>query len=296
MWAFAAKEEIPREAGGVERVGRGTFFECHTTSQRITLQLSVFALLFFSTTSLFTLIDFVWCFFFFKFDLILFRDFSVRLLKYTMIIINIVICITWKVLTLTRIGGKMKGGGGKQKMADDAGKSRDHQTISACLFMWRERWSDLENARSQRRHWNGRSPVCFLKCRVSSSLLANFHPQPFQLHWYGFSPVWVLKWAFKWDDLLYVLEHPGYEHVWRVTFSRPRDRRPRRVFTFGAGRNVIDGGTKLVMPSTDGDDGIDVPLIVSWSPNWLFRIALIIGAADDIFGLTTTSDEMSRNP
>ena len=50
-----------------------------------------------------------------------------------------------------------------------------------CLFMCRERWSDLEKALSQSLHWNGRSPVCFLMCLVSSSDLANFHPQPFQV-------------------------------------------------------------------------------------------------------------------
>lgn len=31
-----------------------------------------------------------------------------------------------------------------------------------CLFMCRERWSDLEKARSHFWHWKGRWPVCFL--------------------------------------------------------------------------------------------------------------------------------------
>lgn len=57
-----------------------------------------------------------------------------------------------------------------------------------CLFMWRARWSDRENARSHKWHWNGRCPVCFRKWRVSSSERANFQPQPSQLQWYGFSP------------------------------------------------------------------------------------------------------------
>uniref|UniRef100_A0A3B3C1E6 Uncharacterized protein n=1 Tax=Oryzias melastigma TaxID=30732 RepID=A0A3B3C1E6_ORYME len=50
------------------------------------------------------------------------------------------------------------------------------------------KWSDLEKARSHRWHWNGRCPVCLRKWRVSSSERANFHPQPSQLQWYGFSP------------------------------------------------------------------------------------------------------------
>ena len=47
-----------------------------------------------------------------------------------------------------------------------------------CLFMWSERWSDLEKALSHILHWKGRSPVCFLLCLVNSSDLANFQPQP----------------------------------------------------------------------------------------------------------------------
>lgn len=31
-----------------------------------------------------------------------------------------------------------------------------------CLFMCKARWSDLEKALSQRWHWKGRWPVCFL--------------------------------------------------------------------------------------------------------------------------------------
>ena len=50
-----------------------------------------------------------------------------------------------------------------------------------CLFMCRERWSEREKARSHILHWNGLSPVCFLKWRVSSSDRANLQPQPFQL-------------------------------------------------------------------------------------------------------------------
>jgi len=71
-----------------------------------------------------------------------------------------------------------------------------------CLFIWRARWSDLEKALSHSLHWKGLSPVCFLWCLVSSSDLANLQPQPFQLQTYGFSPVWVLRWAFRWLDLV----------------------------------------------------------------------------------------------
>ena len=51
-----------------------------------------------------------------------------------------------------------------------------------CLFMCRERWSDLEKALSHILHWNGLSPVCFLMCLVSSSDLANLQLQPFHVH------------------------------------------------------------------------------------------------------------------
>jgi hypothetical protein len=54
--------------------------------------------------------------------------------------------------------------------------------------MWRLRWSERENARSQRVHLNGLCPVCFRMCRVNSSERANFQPQPSQVHLYGFSP------------------------------------------------------------------------------------------------------------
>jgi len=40
---------------------------------------------------------------------------------------------------------------------------REHDvTVHMWRFMWRDRWSLREKARSQRWHWNGRSPVCFL--------------------------------------------------------------------------------------------------------------------------------------
>ena len=55
-------------------------------------------------------------------------------------------------------------------------------------FIWRFKWSDRENARSQSWHLNGRWPVCFRMCRVNSSDLANFQPQPSHVHLYGFSP------------------------------------------------------------------------------------------------------------
>ena len=58
----------------------------------------------------------------------------------------------------------------------------DNQRIElSCLLRCKAKWSDLENARSHIRHWNGLSPVCFLICLVNSSDLANFHPQSFQL-------------------------------------------------------------------------------------------------------------------
>lgn len=33
--------------------------------------------------------------------------------------------------------------------------------------------------------------VCILRCRVSSSDLLNLFEQPGNVHWWGFSPVWV---------------------------------------------------------------------------------------------------------
>lgn len=97
--------------------------------------------------------------------------------------------------------------------------------IARWRFMWRERWSDLENARSHKRHWKGRSPVCFLVCRVSSSDRANLHPQPLKLHMYGFSPVCVLWWALRWLDLVYVLLQPGWGQVWMTCFLFDHARR-----------------------------------------------------------------------
>lgn len=68
--------------------------------------------------------------------------------------------------------------------------------------MWRERETDglwwLSQGEIVRQNWaylsqwlhlNGFAPVCFLKCRVSSSLLAKRHSQPSHEHLYGFSPV-----------------------------------------------------------------------------------------------------------
>ncbi len=49
----------------------------------------------------------------------------------------------------------------------------------------RQDWTYL----SQWLHLNGFAPVCFLKCLVSSSLLAKRHSQPSHEHLYGFSPV-----------------------------------------------------------------------------------------------------------
>lgn len=103
-------------------------------------------------------------------------------------------------------------------------------------FMWRLRWSERENARSQRVHLNGLCPVCFRMWRVNSSERANFQPQPSQVHLYGFSPkilsyflhiepvilpVWVRKCALRWLDFVYVLAQPGYSHLWIVVFLFP---------------------------------------------------------------------------
>ena len=71
-----------------------------------------------------------------------------------------------------------------------------------CLFRCRAKWSDLAKLLSHCEHLKGRTPVCFLWCLVSSSDLANFHSQPSQLQLYGFSPVWVLLWAFRWELLV----------------------------------------------------------------------------------------------
>lgn len=49
-------------------------------------------------------------------------------------------------------------------------------------FLCRARWSEREKLRSQSGHWNGLTPVCLRKCRVSSSERANFQVQPSQTH------------------------------------------------------------------------------------------------------------------
>lgn len=49
-------------------------------------------------------------------------------------------------------------------------------------FLCRARWSEREKVRSQSGHWNGFTPVCFRKWRVSSSERANFHVQPSHMH------------------------------------------------------------------------------------------------------------------
>lgn len=94
------------------------------------------------------------------------------------------------------------------------------QTVT-CRFMCSERWSDREKARSHSRHWNGLSPVCLRKCRVNSSLRANFQSQSFHVHWNGFSPVWVRWCALRWEDLVYTLVQPGYLQAWAVFLRRP---------------------------------------------------------------------------
>jgi len=77
--------------------------------------------------------------------------------------------------------------------------SHSHSWVSSpqCLFMWRDRWSDLEKERWHRWHLKGFCPLCFRKWRVSSSDRANFHVHPVHVHWYGFSPVCVLLWALR---------------------------------------------------------------------------------------------------
>lgn len=47
----------------------------------------------------------------------------------------------------------------------------------------RERWSDREKERSHSVHRNGLIPVCFRKCRVSSSERAKRQVQPSQVQW-----------------------------------------------------------------------------------------------------------------
>ena len=51
------------------------------------------------------------------------------------------------------------------------------------------------------------SPPC---AAVSSQLVAPGKSQlhPSQPHLYGFSPVWVRWWAFRWDDFVYAFVHP----------------------------------------------------------------------------------------
>ena len=43
--------------------------------------------------------------------------------------------------------------------------------------------------------------VTDLICLLSSSDLENFQVQSGQVQRKGFSPVWVLRWAFRWEDL-----------------------------------------------------------------------------------------------
>lgn len=85
--------------------------------------------------------------------------------------INPEIQARWIQLKMHRL--KMK------RMKRDEG--RVFQT-SMWRFLWRARWSEREKLRSQSGHWKGLTPVCFRKCRVSSSDRANFHVQPSQVH------------------------------------------------------------------------------------------------------------------
>jgi len=78
-----------------------------------------------------------------------------------------------------------------------------------CLLMCSDRWSLRENFLSQSLHLNGLSPVCLRKCRVNSSLRANFHWQSSQEQEYGFSPVCVRLWALRWELFVYTFLHPG---------------------------------------------------------------------------------------
>ena len=88
-----------------------------------------------------------------------------------------------------------------------------HLCHSKCFLIWRARWSDRAKARSHMLHLYGLCPVCFLMCRPSSSDRENFQPQPCQVQRYGFSPVWVLIWAFMWEALWYSFPQPGWMQV-----------------------------------------------------------------------------------
>lgn len=76
-----------------------------------------------------------------------------------------------------------------------------------------DRWSLRANFFSQTMHWYGFTPEWERRCRDSSSDRENLHPHPGHVHANGFSPVCLLRWAFRWLLLVYILLHPGKEHL-----------------------------------------------------------------------------------
>lgn len=50
-------------------------------------------------------------------------------------------------------------------------------------------------------------------CKSIRFLGTHLHPQPCQLQAKGFSPVCLLRWAFRWLLLVYILVQPGKEHL-----------------------------------------------------------------------------------
>lgn len=68
-------------------------------------------------------------------------------------------------------------------------------------FMCFDKWSDLEKDLPQESQAYGLIPEWHLLCLESSSLLLNLQSHPGHWQTKGFSPVCLLTWTFKWDDL-----------------------------------------------------------------------------------------------
>lgn len=80
--------------------------------------------------------------------------------------------------------------------------------LGRCRLLCRAKWSDRPNARKHVGQMNGLAPVCLRMWRVSSSERAKLQSHSGHVHKYGFSPVWVLWWAFRWELFVYTLLQP----------------------------------------------------------------------------------------
>jgi len=72
-------------------------------------------------------------------------------------------------------------------------------SLRRCLFMCLARWSERVKLCSHSEHLKFFSPVCVRLWRDSSSERANLRWQNWQPK--GRSPVWLLSWDLRWEDL-----------------------------------------------------------------------------------------------